>query len=133
MDVAPFIENGRTFVPVRFLAYALGIPEEAVIWNPEIQNVWLSKECRSLLCPSLNVVRQCCLQLGEKHLEVWEFGVFAKRIEMDVAPVLRSGRVFLPARYVAEAFDYSVVWDEKERVVYVCPLNGAKPASEESR
>ena len=25
MDVAPFIENGRVFVPLRYLAYALGI------------------------------------------------------------------------------------------------------------
>jgi len=33
MDVAPFISNGRTFVPVRFLGYALGVPNEQIEWD----------------------------------------------------------------------------------------------------
>jgi len=36
MDVAPYIdENGRMMVPVRFLALALGVPEECIVWVPE--------------------------------------------------------------------------------------------------
>lgn len=34
MDVAPYIKNGRTYVPVRYLAYALGVPEEGVQKRP---------------------------------------------------------------------------------------------------
>lgn len=34
---------------------------------------------------------------------------------MDVTPLLRNGRVFLPARWVAEALGYEVKWDEAGR------------------
>ena len=32
MDVAPYIKNDRTYVPVRYLAYSLGVAEDAVTW-----------------------------------------------------------------------------------------------------
>jgi len=41
MDVAPFIESGRTFVPVRFLAYAVGVPEDGVSWDAATRTVRL--------------------------------------------------------------------------------------------
>lgn len=34
MDAAPFVDAGRVFVPVRYLAYALGVPEDGVLWDP---------------------------------------------------------------------------------------------------
>ena len=40
---------------------------------------------------------------------------------MDVTPLLRDGRVFLPARWVAEALGYEVKWDEAGRALLVGP------------
>ncbi len=31
---------------------------------------------------------------------------------MDVTPIIRDGRTYLPARYVAECFGYQVTWNE---------------------
>jgi len=38
---------------------------------------------------------------------------------MDTAALLISGRTFVPARYVAEAFDAKVSWDPDIRTVYI--------------
>src|SRR5665647_874136 len=42
MDAETFIENDRAFVPVRYLALALGIPDENIVWNSSSQTVTLS-------------------------------------------------------------------------------------------
>jgi len=33
MDVSPFIQNDRTFVPVRFLGNALGVSNDNITWD----------------------------------------------------------------------------------------------------
>ncbi|HHW42522.1 MAG TPA: metallophosphoesterase [Desulfotomaculum sp.] len=40
---------------------------------------------------------------------------------MDVAPVIREGRTYLPARFVAEAFSYEVGWDGGRQAVMIGP------------
>jgi hypothetical protein len=53
------------------------------------------------------------LTVGKKTMYV-----NGKAKEMDVAPVVRNGRTYLPARWVAEAFGYEVAWEpEGQRVV----------------
>jgi len=72
MDVAPYIdENGRTMVPVRFLALALGVPEEYIVWVPEERQVVLhdGRETTAFLeigKPELFVLKgQIAKQMGE--------------------------------------------------------------------
>lgn len=43
---------------------------------------------------------------------------------MDVAPLIRKDRTFLPARYVAEALGGEVSWDAAARRVTICHRNG---------
>ncbi|ACX51929.1 copper amine oxidase domain protein [Ammonifex degensii KC4] len=104
MDVAPFVENDRTYVPVRFLAYALGVPESGVEWDPAARKVTLTKDGTTV-----------ALVVGRPT--VWVNG---RARAMDVAPlVIPPGRTVLPARFVAEAFGYTVVWDNATRSVLV--------------
>lgn len=103
-DVAPFIENGRMYVPVRFLALALGVPEKGILWSPSAQTV-------TLINHDLTVT----LAVGGNVMYINNIA----QPQMDVAPVLKDGRVFLPARYVAEAFGYQVQWDELTQTVIV--------------
>ena len=35
MDVAPYLKNGRTLLPLRYAGYALGLDPRDVEWNPE--------------------------------------------------------------------------------------------------
>jgi len=102
-DAVPFIENGRTYVPVRYLAYALGIPESGVNWDGKSRTVTLS----------LNGTR-VKLAVGSPLI----YANNAPR-QMDVAPVLRQGRTYLPARYVAESFGFRVDWDQAAQAVII--------------
>jgi hypothetical protein len=36
-----------------------------------------------------------------------------------VAPLVRNGRTYLPARYVAEAFGRAVTWDQASQTVTI--------------
>ncbi len=109
VDVAPFIRDGRVFVPVRYLARALGVPEEGITWDARARSVRLTK--------GDVVVR---LTVGEKLL----YRNGAAR-PLDVAPVLVSNRVWLPARAVAEAFGWTASWDEARQEVLLAPQGGA--------
>jgi len=40
-----------------------------------------------------------------------------RRIQMSVIPLMHNDRVYLPLRYIAEALEYDVKWDENNRIV----------------
>jgi hypothetical protein len=94
MDVAPFIMSGRTFVPVRYLAYGLGLTDSNISWNPVTQTVMLIKGSTTVT-----------LTIGST---VDTVNGIAQN--MDVAPMIANDRVMLPARWVAQAFGYDVGW-----------------------
>lgn len=99
MDAKTFVANGRSYVPVRYLALALGVPESGIVWDGKTRTVTLAADGTTLK-----------MVIGKKTLYV--NGV-AKG--MDVVPVIVKGRTYLPARFVAEAFGYQVCWcDSRE-------------------
>lgn len=110
MDVSPFVQNDRTFVPVRFLGYALGLTEKNITWDDNTQTAKL--EGKATL--QMSIGKSQVVSNGE-----------AKAI--DVAPVLKSDRTFLPARYVAEGLGYQVEWDENSQTVVCWPAGEEKP------
>ncbi len=112
MDVPSFTENGRTFVPVRFVAEAFGI---YVTWRGSSRTVTLSRG---------NIV--VSMQIGSKTLSRLNDGSKSEII-MDVAPVIKEGRTFLPVRYWAEAFGLEVTWDGQTKTVSV--VEGGKTLS----
>jgi len=107
MAAVPFIENSRTLLPVRYVAYACGISEANVIWNPDKQAVTLISD--------MGAVVQ--LVIGSTTMTV--NGV---AIEMDVAPQINGSYTFLPARYVANAFGYDAAWDAETKTVTISPV-----------
>ncbi|MQL51855.1 copper amine oxidase N-terminal domain-containing protein [Desulfofundulus thermobenzoicus] len=113
MDVAPFIESGRTFVPVRFLSNALGVQNDNIGWDGKTQLVTLKQ-------PGFPAVEMTVGKIEVKSNGQPLAGV-------DVAPLLRDSRTFLPARWVAEALGYQVEWDEKTRTVICWPKGEPKP------
>lgn len=110
MDVAPYVSEGRTYIPVRYLAYALGVPEEGVQWDDAAQTASLRKEDVTLR-----------LKPGSPLLERQAGTGAPVSLVMEVAPEARSGRVFLPARYVAAGLGYSAAWDPATRQVTLAP------------
>lgn len=112
MDVAPFVENGRTYVPVRYLSNALGVTDENIGWDERDRLVTLAE-------PGFPKVE---LTIGSKTIKS-----DGQVRQMDVAPVIRDARTFLPARFVAEALGYQVDWDAANQVVICWPTGTEKP------
>ncbi|WP_258359604.1 stalk domain-containing protein [Moorella sulfitireducens] len=103
MDAAPFIENGRTYVPLRYLAYALDVPAESIFWDQKNSIAKLVKNGRTIT-----------LTVGQKTGYI-----DGNPRDTGVAPILKEGRVYLPARFVAEAFGYKVNWDAVSQTVSI--------------
>lgn len=100
MDVAPYIKNGRTYVPVRYVAQALGVSPENIFYDNGV--VTLLKDLRAVQ-----------MTIGSKALVI--NGV---SIQMDAAPeIANGGRTMLPFRWVAQALGATVNWDETTRTV----------------
>jgi hypothetical protein len=97
MDVAPFIEDGYTMVPVSFIARALGLPADGVRWDGVARTVTINTG-----------VKEAVLTIDSKEMKI--SGVV---IEIPKAPVIRDGRTFLPFRVLGEqVLGVAVGWDE---------------------
>jgi len=110
MDAEPFIENSRTFVPIRYLSNALGVVDKYIGW--ESPTVTLDQ-------PGMPVVE---LSVGKKQIKS-----DGQAKAMDVAPLLKEGRTYLPARFVAEALGYQVAWDGNNNAVICWPKGTEQP------
>jgi hypothetical protein len=106
MDAAPYIDtsSGRTLVPVRYLGDALGAQTN---WDAASQTVTVTKGSTTI-----------SMVIGSTALNV-----NGQAQTMDQAPVINGGRTFLPARWVAEALGYSIIWDASSRTVTVTQGN----------
>ncbi|PTQ56244.1 MAG: hypothetical protein BSOLF_0555 [Candidatus Carbobacillus altaicus] len=101
MDVAPFIQDSRTFVPVKYVAEAVGVSESNVTWNPNWKTVTIFKGDRVIQ-----------MKIGSKTLLV-----NGSAIEMDTAPVIKDARTVLPIAWVAKALGVDYKWDDTDRSV----------------
>ncbi len=98
MYAAPLISDGRTFIPVRYLADALGAQST---WDGSTQEVTVSKGSMTI---QLVIGRDILIENSQ-----WS--------RTDAAPVISQGSACLPAKYVAEAFGYAVSWDASTQTV----------------
>ena len=94
MDAAPFIEGGRTYVPVRFLGESLGAE---VDWVSNAQTglterVILESDRRFIL---LDIVDATMLVLNK-------IDDITRLHELENAPIVRNGRTYLPFRAIME-------------------------------
>jgi hypothetical protein len=100
MDVAPFVYGGRTFIPVRYLADALGAQST---WDGSTQEATVAKGGMTI---QLVIGRDILIENGR-----W--------FQTDTASVISGGRAYLPARNVAEVFGYALDWNASTRTVDV--------------
>lgn len=95
MDVAPYAKNNRTYMPVRYVAYAMGIDDANILWDQGTQTVTLVKGAK--------IVQ---LTIGSNIIKI-----NGAAVTMDVAPEAVSNRTMLPAAWVAQAFGATATWD----------------------
>ncbi|MFP5527173.1 stalk domain-containing protein [Peptococcus simiae] len=112
MDVAPVISNGRTMLPVRFVAEVLGAD---VTWDEASRTASFSKDGLTAVVPADGT--QIVLSNG-------------KLVDMDAKPLNIDGRILLPLTNISQIFnlqqgdindgiDQDIEWDGQNKVVVI--------------
>ncbi len=91
-DVQPFIKDGRTIVPARMIAEALGAKAE-----------WDSFTRTAIITKNADVI---CLPVGSKDAQV-----NGKAVTLDVPAEIQNGRTLVPLRFLAENLNFTVKWN----------------------
>ncbi|MEK4426015.1 copper amine oxidase N-terminal domain-containing protein [Solibacillus sp. FSL K6-1523] len=94
------VQNGRTFGPIRAIGDELGAQ---VDWNNKAKLATIIKDDK--------VIK---LKHGSKMLIVND-----NEIKMDVSLLLEKGKVYLPLRYISEAFGNNIGWDKEKQLAYL--------------
>ncbi len=93
----PFIENGRTMIPLRALADGFGFE---VDWDQTDKKITLNKDNKSIL-----------MQVGKS-----EMLIDGEKMNLENAvPMVKNGVTFLPVRQLAEILDVKVDWNNTTR------------------
>ncbi len=106
LDTAPIIREGRTLLPIRYVAEPLGAE---VGWNQAERKVTIILE--------ETVIE---LWIGQNRARVNGMYLFIDEANHDVMPIIvPPGRTMLPLRFIAETLGCQVDWGELTREVTV--------------
>lgn len=103
MDTAPFIIDGRTLVPIRFLAESIGA---GVDWD--------------------DYTRKATVTHDGEVIELWAGRSTARvsgaRTDIDpynaqLSPMILNGRIMLPLRFVTENLGFDVYWNDSSQEI----------------
>lgn len=104
MDSQALVHNGRTMVPMKYVAEAFG---GEVKWDSTTKTAKIVFEDKTLIIP----VEQSKIYINED------------KIEMDTKPLLVDGRTMLPVAYIARALDLETKWDKNTQIVEITKPN----------
>ncbi|MGI5824755.1 MAG: stalk domain-containing protein [Bacillota bacterium] len=105
-DAAPYTENSRTFIPMRYAAEPLGAD---VKWGNASKTATFIKDG--------NIIK---VTLGSKTAYV-----NGKAQTLDAPAANKNGRTFVPIRFVSESLNCSCEW--QNNAVYITTENDSKP------
>ncbi|WP_129599272.1 copper amine oxidase N-terminal domain-containing protein [Anaerophilus nitritogenes] len=100
-DVAPYIKDGRTMLPVSFVAEAMGA--DNVLWNDATRTVTVMKGSQ-----------MAQMTIGSNMLTV-----NGMNIPMDTVAEIKDGRTMLPISYIATALGATTEWDAATQTVII--------------
>jgi len=100
LDVAPRIENDRTFVPVRFIGEAFGADFS---WDENNQKVTYS--------------------MGSNYIELFIGKNIAyingNTVPLDAPPIIHEGRTLVPFRFMGQSIGAQVEWNNQTRTATI--------------
>lgn len=95
-DASPYIEKGYAMVPVRGISYLLGLRAN---WNAADKTITLTGDKAEI-----------SLAIGKMSATV-----NGKAVNMDVPAGIQKGRTMVPLRFISEAFDAGITWDNEQK------------------
>ena len=108
-DVAPFIRDGRTLLPFRFIGEQLGAQ---IDWDAIDRKVTYTLGTRTV---SLWIDQNLSLVNGRERL--------VDPLNPNVVPIIRDGRTMVPVRFISEALGFTVDWNGETQQVTVSGNN----------
>ncbi|MCT4592733.1 MAG: copper amine oxidase N-terminal domain-containing protein [Anaeromicrobium sp.] len=102
-DVAPYIKDGRTMLSLRYVAEAMGVENNNIMWDGSTRTVTIFKGDR---------IAQ--VQIGSNKMMV-----NGTPIIMDTIAEIKEGRTMLPVSFVAKALGAEVAWDGATKTVTI--------------
>ncbi|MCL1845388.1 MAG: copper amine oxidase N-terminal domain-containing protein [Defluviitaleaceae bacterium] len=97
LEAAPFIDGGRTMVPLRAIATGLGAE---IYWDEVSRTVSFSR--------------------GEVSTSVEiDSPIYDNENEYLGTSVIVNGRTFVPLRHISQIFGMDVRWDEGNQAIYI--------------
>ena len=99
-DAKPFLSDGRTYVPARFVSEQLGA---AINWDSDTKVITIKNgsDTFKLTVGSTKVTKN------------------GSSVSMDAAPMLTDGRTMVPLRFVSEQLGATVKWDDSGNSVQI--------------
>lgn len=94
------IEKGHVLLPYALIGEKLGAKSQ---WNANEKSVTMTKDGNRIT-----------VFIGRTQAEI-----NGKKVEMEVAPVIRNKRTMVPLRFAAESLSFDVNWNSKEKIVSV--------------
>ncbi|EPY04266.1 copper amine oxidase domain-containing protein [Paenibacillus alvei TS-15] len=100
LTAAPFIQTGRTYVPIRFISEKLGAN---VNWNQNTKEVTIQKDGKTIRWV-----------VGNKQVKINQQTVMS-----DAPLLLRNNTTFVPVRFVSEQLNTSVEYLGSKKMVII--------------
>ena len=122
MDVAPFIQDGRTMLPVRYIAEAIGAE---VNYDPKTRIATFQK---NQFVVTLNIDKNVMYVNGSP-------------VQLYTKPTNVEGRIFLPLVNVAQAFGLkqdgqtrgNIIWNQEKKTVTILPQDATTQEYEDAK
>lgn len=102
-DVPAILVNGRTMLPLRVILNGLSVPDEDITWWEMSETVEVKHDNIYIFMPTnVNTV----IVNGVKYY-------------LDSPAFVMEGRTMVPIRFLSEALNYVVEWNEAENTVLI--------------
>jgi len=113
-DVEPFVKNGTTYVPIRFIGEAL--KTDTIVWNQGAKTVLINKGSTKI-----------ALLINKNYAYVND--VYT---QLDANAIIVNSRTFVPLRFISNCFGADVDWNQNTYTVSINTASSSKPTSSNS-
>jgi len=100
-DVKPFVSNGTTYVPLRFISEALNT--DSITWNKSVQSVTIKKGINTLN-----------FFINKNYAFINN-----SRENINGIPIIKDSRTFVPLRIISETLNANVNWNDDTRTIRI--------------
>jgi len=120
-EFEPFIFQGRTYLPVRDVANAMGF---GVTWEDATNTVHLTSNAANphQFIPAAGSVRQQSIIVNFNNIRI---AVDGQHVQTEFEPFIFQSRTYLPVRDVANAMGFDVEWDGAANIVLLTSRIGS--------